>query len=83
MFLLGAGAVDGHHSGLSSTWGEIQSQTTIAAVASTFLKAHNASNTNIIVHDDNKGVEQKFTKKSFHKLKGLFPKYLNALKVLT
>jgi hypothetical protein len=58
MHLSGLGLVDWFHNDLSSVRGEIQGQTALAFMSSTFFCAQNFPDMEVIFYGDNKGVQQ-------------------------
>ena len=58
MSIHGSGAVDGAPKYMSSTKGKLHGQTAIAVMSKLLLDVHDAADTQIILHGDNKGVQQ-------------------------
>jgi hypothetical protein len=59
MSITGLGPVDGHEIDLSSSRGELQSQTAMAIMTNTLLQSHDAMNTPVTLLGDNKGVQNR------------------------
>jgi hypothetical protein len=68
MSITGAGPVDGHILDLSSSRGELQSQTAMAIITNTFLTANNATDITTTLLGDNKGVQNKCATPKINKL---------------
>jgi hypothetical protein len=69
MSIHGHGAVDGDISTMSSTRGELHSQTAMAIMSNLFLSAHNDRSTRTVMYGDNKGVQQTCSNTQINKLK--------------
>ncbi len=68
MPITGYGAVDGHITDLSSSRGELQSQTAMTVIAKTLLQANEALNIPITLYGDNQGVQTKCSNPRMNKL---------------
>jgi hypothetical protein len=59
MSISGAGPVDGHANDLSSSRGDLQSQTAMAIITNSLLQAHQATDIHVTFLGDNKGIQSK------------------------
>lgn len=59
MPISGAGSVDGHANDLSSSGGELQSQTAMTIIMNSFLHVHQANAIPVTFIGDNQGIQNK------------------------
>lgn len=68
MSITGYGAVDGHVMDLSSSRGELQSQTAMTVIAKALLQANDALDIPITLYGDNQGIQTKCSHPKMNKL---------------